>query len=104
MPIVNVFHPRRRLIAKLNDIRAEIPILVAATAEELSQPENHFNMTEEEKILSRLQLFIKKGKMFAYDHKQPAIKITPLASESITLFGKQQSMAPVSIMQNEAFF
>ncbi|STY31342.1 HAD hydrolase [Legionella wadsworthii] len=104
MPIVNVFHQRRILTARLNDLEAQIPILVAATAEELSQPENHFNMTEEEKILSRLQLFIKKGKMFGYEHKQPTLKISQLASDSITLFGKPQRMAPVSIMQNEAFF
>lgn len=104
MPKENIFHQRRILFAKLNDIEAKIPIIVAATSEELSQPENHFSMTEEEKTLSRLQLFTKKGKMFAYNNKQPTTRITKLASDSITLLGKPQQMSPVSIMQNEALF
>ncbi|KTD20750.1 hypothetical protein [Legionella israelensis] len=104
MPKENVFHPRRVLFSKLNDIEAKIPIIVAATAEELSQPENHFRMTEEEKKLSRLQLFIKKAKMFGYNDKQPTTKITGLVSNSITIFGKPQQMSPVSIMQNAEVF
>lgn len=100
----NVFHQRQILSAKLNDIEAKIPIIVAATAEELSQPENHFAMTEEEKQLSRLQLFTKKAKMFGFHGKQPTTKITGLASKSITIFGKPQQMSPVSIMQNEEIF
>ncbi|QLZ69942.1 HAD family hydrolase [Legionella sp. PC1000] len=105
MPKENGFHQRQQILfAKLNDIEAEIPIIVAATSEELSQPENHFNMTEEEKQYSRLQLFIKKGKMFGYNGKQPTTKITGLASNSITLFGKPRQISPVSIMQNEALF
>lgn len=104
MPKENGFHQRRILIAKLNDLHAKIPIIVAATAEELSQPENHFNMTDEERYLSSLQLFIKKGKMFGYNGTQPTTKITGLASNSITIFGKQKHLSPVSIMQNQAFF
>src|SRR4051794_39223579 len=104
MPKEQGFHHRRILFGKLNDIEAKIPIIIAATAEELSQPENHFNMTEEEKQLSRLQLFIKKGKMFGYNGKQPTTKITGLASNSITIFGKPRQMSPVSIMQNEEIF
>ncbi|HHT0592142.1 TPA: HAD-IA family hydrolase [Legionella anisa] len=105
MPKENGFHQRQQvLFARLNDIGAKIPIIIAATSEELSQPENHFNMTEEEKQFSRLQLFIKKGKLFGYNGKQPTTKIIGLASNSITLFGKPRQMSPVSIMQNEALF
>src|SRR5690348_3520671 len=104
MPNENVFHQRRILCAKLNDIEAKIPIIVAAVSEELCQPENHFNMPEEEKELSRLQLFIKKGKMFAYDDKQSITKITGLASNVITHFGKPRPISPASIMQNEELF
>lgn len=104
MPKENFFHERRILFAKLNDMEAKVPIIVAATGEELSQPECHFNMTEEEKELSRLQLFIKKAKMFAYHGKQATTKITGLASNSIILFGKPQQIAPNSIMQNEELF
>lgn len=101
MPKENVFHEREVLVAKLNDMDAKIPIIVAATGEELSLPESHFRMTEDEKQLSRLQLFIKKAKMFAYDGKQPTRKITGLSNTSIVLFGKPQQLAPNSIMQNE---
>lgn len=104
MPKENVFHQRRVVFAKLNDMEAKIPIIVAATAEELSQPENHFSMTEEEKELSRLQLFTKKAKVFAYNDKKPTIKISGLASANITVFGKPQQISPVSIMQNEEHF
>ncbi|KTD42233.1 HAD family hydrolase [Legionella parisiensis] len=105
MPKENGFHQRQQILfAKLNDLGAKIPIIIAATSEELSQPENHFNMTEEEKEFSRLQLFIKKGKLFGFNGKQPTTKITGFASNSITLFGKPRQLSPVSIMQNETFF
>lgn len=104
MPKENGFHQRRIFVAKLNDLHAKIPIIVAATAEELSQAENHFNMTDEERYISNLQLFIKKGKMFGYIGTQPTTKITGLASNSITTFGKPKKISPVSIMQNEEFF
>lgn len=104
MPKGNIFQTRRILFAKLNDIKAEIPIIVAATAEELSQSENHFNLTPTEKKLSRLQLFIKKGKMFAYNDGKPTTKTTLLANKEVSIGGRKQEISPLSIMQNETPF
>ncbi len=107
MPKVDGFHQRKIILSntQLNDIMAEIPILISATSEELSHPNNHFlDFKPEEQSISSQQLLIKKGKIFTYVDNKPTTKITESASNSINLFGKIRTLSPMSIMQNEAFF
>ena len=92
----NVYHPR--------EIIPELPVIVAATAEELSVPENYFGMSDKEKEIARLQLFTKKGKYYLGDEKKASTKVMGLSSASIIMFGKPYSMVPNSIMQNEEMF
>ena len=62
MPKENIYQTRRILPSKLT-------VIVAGTSEELTVPENHFSLSDEEKILSRLQLFAKKAKTFYFDKR-----------------------------------
>lgn len=102
----NVFQERHLLVATVNDKDSKVPIHTCFSSEELFRAEDHFaQKNEKSKILSRLLLLIKKGKMFGFNEKGvPTTKIIGLADDSITIFGIRHELSPVSIMQTKELF